>query len=164
MSDIKNITGVNGLKNPNWFTMYNLASELRQSMMDQRREEGLPINHSTRVWLNARLRAVEHPNTFEVPSSKEISALRVGDYVKIAYEVYGKDHQVRGERFWVQLTHNGSKEAFRIKNGAVLFFGTVANDLEVVNELIKEHEGFELMYGDMVSLTSDNILEVVETE
>ena len=140
----------------------DLASELRQSMINQRREDGLPLNSSTQVWLNARLRAKEHLNLpFQIPSSKEIAALRVGDYVKIAYEAYGENHKVRGERFWVELSHNGSPEAFRIKNGSVLFFGTVANDLVGVNELVLEHEDFELMFGDMVSLTSDNILEIV---
>ena len=141
----------------------DLASELRQNMINQRRENGLPLNHSTQVWLNVRLRAEEHPNlAFQTPSSKEIAALRVGDYVKITYEAYGENHEVRGERFWVEISDNGFTEAFRIKDGSVLFFGKVASgNWAAVNALLMEHEDFELMYGDMVSLTSDNILETI---
>jgi hypothetical protein len=43
----------------------------------------------------------KHPTTFEVPSAKQLTELKVGDFVKI---------NANHERFWVKLTRvNGKK-------------------------------------------------------
>ncbi len=52
-----------------------------------------------------------HPNTFHVPDAGELSAVGVGDYVKVAAE---------GERFWVEvLSREGDAFTGRVNNDLV---------------------------------------------
>lgn len=44
----------------------------------------------------------KHPQTFHIPSGKEIKALKVGDYVKLIF--VPTDEGLLTERMWVRIT------------------------------------------------------------
>jgi hypothetical protein len=113
------------------------------------REQGLPIL-TRESWLNAKLRAKEFPNLFTVPTSKQIAQLKEGDYVKVGLEHMQPNHHLVTDRVWVQLT-----EAATIKGCVIQFTGKLATD--ITEEMYPDAS---LEYGDVVSLSDENIMNI----
>jgi hypothetical protein len=64
-------------------------------------------------WLDAQQMHHEHPDSFDVPTTEELRALKAGDFIKIA-------DRKQTERFWLRVQS--------VDVDAIV--GTVANDLE----------------------------------
>lgn len=80
-----------------------------------------------------------HPDTFEIPSPEEKSAIRPGDFIKVGFKEGGET-----ERMWLEvkaITPEG------------LFQGTLDNDPIVVS----------VNWGDSFTVHPDNILSIHET-
>ena len=130
------------------------------------REQGLPIL-TRRDWLNAKLRAKEHPNVFTVPTPKKIAYLKKGDYVKIGFERFAEDGlNVVVDRLWVQIDAPG-----QIKGCVIKFTGVLTSDpLDETNQALfepsnyaapsLEKKDYGLQYGDVVSLSDENIIDI----
>lgn len=88
----------------------------------------------TADFVDAQLMHKEHPKTFEVPSKKELNALKPGDIVKVCAD---------GERFWTKIES--------VKGNDIT--ATVDNDLA----LSSSHG---LYCGDTISFTKDNIYSI----
>ena len=96
----------------------------------------MKIKKPKQPFIDAQEMAERHPSTFEIPSKKQISKLKIGDTVKVC---------VGKERFW-----NIIKE---IKGGKII--------AEVDNELVYTNEhGLDL--GDIISFKTENIYQIYE--
>ena len=95
-----------------------------------------PRNAKKPKLLNARLFALEFPETFYLPSDSAIKKVKPGDYVKLAIQLGEKP----GERFWVKVAGFEGRK----------WFGEVANDLVF----------YEYPLGDSVQFYRKNIYDV----
>jgi hypothetical protein len=84
-----------------------------------------------------------HPSTFQVPSPKELEALKAGDYVKVC---------AGRERFWVQIT----------SRSGIHLYGNINNDLIFSSEhglFDKDYVGFEERHVYAIFLRNDDAFE-----
>ena len=104
-------------------------------------------NHSTPIkptsWhlVDARKRNREHPDTFYIPSKEEITALTVGSFIKLGFEVDDNDADASSERMWVEITSIDSDK----------FVGKLSNDPATIRGL---------KYNDTIHFSDINILNV----
>jgi len=96
----------------------------------------------------------EHPDTFHIPSYEHKMFVIPGDHVKLMFE---SDGEV--ERMWVVITAGKLMKAKHDSDGCtwpcnhVLYTGTLANDPFMIEGLV---------YGDTVSFTADNIIDITQ--
>ena len=71
----------------------------------------------------------QHPDTFEVPSNKELSALKKGDFVKVCLQ----DDNRNGERFWCEVIYvdKAKKKITAAVNNELVFYPEIELGLEV---------------------------------
>lgn len=109
-------------------------------------------------FLNAKLRAETHPDLFQVPTLKDIAALKEKDYVLLECLVRLADDNVfllHVDKVWVQLEGPG-----RIKGCVARFTGTVSSDVSPeFNEALTGSHDAGLEYGDVVDFSHENILD-----
>ncbi len=84
---------------------------------------------------NARLMALEHPETFHLPSDAAIKKVNPGDFVKVAIK-----NGDGAERFWTQVSGFEGRK----------WFGRIANDLVFQ----------DLKRGDAIQFLKKNIYDV----
>ena len=80
------------------------------------------------------------PYTFLVPHSEELSALEVGDLVKLFFEYDPPGEMWSAERMWVELTEK--------------------NDSQFVGRLDNEPEEGLVALNDRVDFSSDNVMAI----
>lgn len=88
--------------------------------------------------VNAQEMNKANPATFEVPSRKELSTIKPGDFVKVC---------AGGERFWVKVFYVGKIE----------ISGFVDNDL-----LMTDEHGYSC--GSIVRLAREHVYDIMNTE
>ena len=75
--------------------------------------------------VNAKYMNTLFPNTFQVPSEKEIDNIKINDFVKICYG---------NERFWVKVIYMDGKIIYgAIKNNLIINTYLNYNDIIVFN-------------------------------
>jgi len=79
----------------------------------------------------------DHPNKFDIPDEKDLTHLKVGDWVKIS----------NGERFWVEITS--------LKNHNKYITGIIKNEL-------LDKKDYNL--GDIVNFKSRNVCQIKKAE
>lgn len=104
-------------------------------------------NHSSSIpptpWelVNAREMNQAHPDTFPIPSARELNSLKAGSIVKLGFDVIESEDAPSSERMWVIVTtRSGNK-----------FVGKLDNDPVVVRGL---------KYGDAIHFAADHILDI----
>ncbi len=83
----------------------------------------------------------EYPNTFEIPSKKEIESLKVNDLVKLIFVEENDNPETMPERMWVKI----------IKINKDNFIGILDNDPYYI-ESVK--------YGDEIVFKIENIIDI----
>ena len=85
--------------------------------------------------------AVNHPDTFEIPTVQEIRKLDEGDFAKLGFKANDGKQEVT-ERMWVKITEKESNTEFK---------GTLSNTPFIL--------GF-LSFGDEFTFKANNIYSV----
>jgi len=91
--------------------------------------------------VDAQEMAKKHPETFKIPSTKDIKALKVGSTVKLIFDIDGDS--AGGERMWVVITKIAPSE----------YVGELDNDPAVIRGL---------KYKDTIHFNADNIASIWE--
>jgi hypothetical protein len=91
--------------------------------------------------IDGEARAMEHPNTFHIPTEEQKLAVKVGQNVKIGIRMANR----RAERFWVEVTEVNYPA----------FVGAVRNDLT-------DTAVHGISYGDEIEFEARHILDDTE--
>jgi death-on-curing protein len=105
------------------------------------RKHSEPIAPTNWHLVDGKKRNQEHPDTFEIPSQKEIHALTVGSFIKLGFEVDETKESATSERMWVEITAIDNNE----------FTGRLRNDPATIRGL---------KYDDAISFKDLHILTV----
>lgn len=153
-----------------------------QMMLQEKRESGDPVwGTDYGLWIDAKERAKEFPDTFEVPSDKEINNINIGDFVKVGCEwspspfrsEFCGGYEGGGERFYVQVVSittekrvvpvdrkRGMDQIYvfypydKVEEIAISFKGIVNNEL-----ISPELEDIRL--GDLVQFYPQHVLSIL---
>lgn len=91
----------------------------------------------TYTLIDGRKMNATHPETFEIPSMREVLKIKPGDFVKIGFTTPGASDNIRCERMWVKVTG--------------LRTGILANDPVFT----------PMKHGDVVEYQDRNILDIM---
>lgn len=99
------------------------------------------------TFIDATVRALRSPDTFEVPSVADLQKVKPGWYVKIGIELddIPEDERLSGERFWIEVLDVNINED--------IITGRVDNDLIV--------GGHGVAYNDLITFGFSNILDIL---
>jgi hypothetical protein len=84
-----------------------------------------------------------YPETFEVPTAKQLVGIEAGSYVKVSVEFPENVEGMDGERFWVEVLE---REGNRLR-------GRVGNELVATAD-----HGLNL--GDQIAFSIENVYEI----
>lgn len=98
--------------------------------------------------INAEEQAKKYPDTFEIPTLQERSALKPGQHAKLIFQ---PDLQgVRAERMWVLI-------GGRAEGTSYLYEGQLANDPAFIPEEV-------IKYKDPVQFSPEHIIGILDHE
>ena len=83
--------------------------------------------------------AIANPETFEIPTAKDLNELQITDYVKLIFKQSGHNN----ERMWVRLTYIDGPT----------FFGTLDNDPYILTNV---------KHGDMIKFRARHIAGILK--
>lgn len=91
--------------------------------------------------LNVQLEHKKYPKVYEVPTKKQISGVKVGDNIKLCFELIKPEGNICAERMWVEVVQVN-------KNS---FVGTLNNDPLVITDI---------KYLDLIEFESKHIMSI----